>query len=536
MPISNWKIAIFSLIIALITGILIFIIISLFKVYFKKTKYYFSGFVIFNIDTKNQRVRINNDIQPLTYFPPFLYKNTITNGEWFQINIFTSIFDEKTRKILNNVFINDLNNESVLYFDLFLKNSDGHKYKLILEKNKNDYFVATVYWNKKDYDYIDKNIVFKNINTKNDVLPFLNKNATSIVINIKKTYIYKQDYLINELSKLISYKRYKKFNLSISNSKIFIWYENDKNNSKENNKCLKYQEILLKNISILKQYFDLFIIADSSFLDSLTLGNINLYFYYLINVFKNNKYLLKNKILNTTFFQTNKSFNKFEQIYSEAILLANNEEYNLLKTTINDLNKNIITKKTIISPRFSNINKENQFKKILGNTDIFDYLWLTFFKSIRNHLANNSIILINDYIFNLLSDSYLITISKEYQNLNFIINITNYDNLKFIKNKLEYLISKDCEFGLKINNLNIEEIMMITKEINIKYILINELICKNLNNLKNYLYISTFLEKIKDKNINIIFESLDVENYKKLINNKIDRIYYTITNTNTKQI
>ena len=150
MPISNWKIVIFSLIIALITGILIFIIISLFKVYFKKTKYYFSGFVIFNIDTKNQRVRINNDIQPLTYFPPFLYKNTITNGEWFQINIFTSIFDEKTRKILNNVFINDLNNESVLYFDLFLKNSDGHKYKLILEKNKNDYFVATVYWNKKD--------------------------------------------------------------------------------------------------------------------------------------------------------------------------------------------------------------------------------------------------------------------------------------------------------------------------------------------------------------------------------------------------
>jgi hypothetical protein len=136
----------------------------------------------------------------------------------------------------------------------------------------------------------------------------------------------------------------------------------------------------------------------------------------------------------------------------------------------------------------------------------------------------------------LLSDSYLITISKEYQNLNFIINITNYDNLKFIKNKLEYLISKDCEFGLKINNLNIEEIMMITKEINIKYILINELICKNLNNLKNYLYISTFLEKIKDKNINIIFESLDVENYKKLINNKIDRIYYTITNINTKQI
>ena len=151
-------------------------------------------------------------------------------------------------------------------------------------------------------------------------------------------------------------------------------------------------------------------------------------------------------------------------------------------------------------------------------------------------MANNSIILINDYIFNLLSDSYLITISKEYQNLNFIINITNYDNLKFIKNKLEYLISKDCEFGLKINNLNIEEIMMITKEINIKYILINELICKNLNNLKNYLYISTFLEKIKDKNINIIFESLDVENYKKLINNKIDRIYYTITNINTKQI
>jgi len=136
----------------------------------------------------------------------------------------------------------------------------------------------------------------------------------------------------------------------------------------------------------------------------------------------------------------------------------------------------------------------------------------------------------------LLSDSYLITISKEYQNLNFIINVTNYDNLKFIKNKLEYLISKDCEFGLKINNLNIEEIMMITKEINIKYILINELICKNLNNLKNYLYISTFLEKIKDKNINIIFESLDVENYKKLINNKIDRIYYTITNINTKQI
>ena len=89
---------------------------------------------------------------------------------------------------------------------------------------------------------------------------------------------------------------------------------------------------------------------------------------------------------------------------------------------------------------------------------------------------------------------------------------------------------------MKINNLNIEEIMMITKEIKIKYILINELICKNLNNLKNYLYISTFLEKIKDKNINIIFESLDVENYKKLINNKIDRIYYTITNINTKQI
>ena len=136
----------------------------------------------------------------------------------------------------------------------------------------------------------------------------------------------------------------------------------------------------------------------------------------------------------------------------------------------------------------------------------------------------------------MLSDSYLITISKEYQNLNFIINITNYDNLKFIKNKLEYLISKDCEFGLKINNLNIEEIIMITKELKIKYILINELICKNLNNLKNYLYISTFLEKIKDKNINIIFESLDVENYKKLINNKIDRIYYTITNINTKQI
>ena len=146
-----------------------------------------------------------------------MYKNTITNGEWFQINIFTSIFDEKTRKILNNIFINDFNNESVLYFDLFLKNSDGHKYKLILEKNKNDYFVATVYWNKKDYDYIDKNIVFKKINTKNHIFPFLNKNATSIVINIKKTYIYKQDYLINELSKLISYKRYKKFNLSIVN-------------------------------------------------------------------------------------------------------------------------------------------------------------------------------------------------------------------------------------------------------------------------------------------------------------------------------
>lgn len=529
MEINKWKILFLLIVIFYVMGIISYLIFSLINFYFKKRKSYFSGFVIFNIDTKKQRVRLNNDIKPLSYLPFFLKKSSILNGEWFNMNSFISIFDDKTKKALGNVFFKNQNIESRLFFNLQLKNDDDNKYKLILEQNETDLFQATIYWLKNEYDYIEPEIVFDKINSRNDELSFIN-HSSSIILNIKKQCLYNKDYILQEIVKRIEQKWHKKLNLLIYNSTFFISFSSDDKDNKEINKYFKYINTLSERLNCLRKYLNLNIVSDSSFIKKLDTQNFNLYLNFLIINNKNIKEILKSQLLTFENINQCKPFEKFSETYLEAIALINKQAFLLEKIKINNVHTNELSKKNLLNLKFSNLNKENKYRKNLINTDAFDYLWLMFFKNIKHYNVNNSIIYINDYLLNFLNINYLSVLNKEFQNLTFVININNFDNLNYIKEKMIELSNVKCNLGIKINSIEIEKVMDFNKEINLQYIIINKLICMNLSNLKNYLFISTFLDKIKTENMHIIFEYLDVENYKKLINNKIDKIYYTSNN------
>ena len=105
------------------------------------------------------------------------------------------------------------------------------------------------------------------------------------------------------------------------------------------------------------------------------------------------------------------------------------------------------------------------------------------------------------------------------KHLQICIKINNSENYEHLISKLNALNEASYSAGIRINEIE-ENLLFFLSKTNIQFIIINKEISKNLNVAKNIVSINMLMSYANDKGIILIFEELNIENYKKLITTK----------------
>ena len=108
---------------------------------------------------------------------------------------------------------------------------------------------------------------------------------------------------------------------------------------------------------------------------------------------------------------------------------------------------------------------------------------------------------------------------KKNKHLQICIKINNSENYEHLISKLNALNEASYSAGIRINEIE-ENLLFFLSKTNIQFIIINKEISKNLNVAKNIVSINMLMSYANDKGIILIFEELNIENYKKLITTK----------------
>ena len=499
MKINGILILVTIIIFVILSAISIFLLISYFAKAKKNREWY--GFTCFDIDIENKRIRINNDIKLLNYFPPNIKSNVISTGTWFSMSEFSNIFNSETNKLLNDFYKS--NTKPDFTFDLSLTQEHSNtNYRFLIERKEDQGIIGTLFWN----DYSSKQeFAFANIFHSEDIPTlFQNKESSIIYLNIKNKYSFKEKYIINEIKNLIPPKLVGITNLWIKRNKFYISV-ND-NQSVKISKINKYIMNLFDKLQILKKYFNASYILETELFNSIDKHRLNLLTNYLIVKYLND--LQPSKIgLNILL---SPEYVKFCADYNEAMTLINSGKYSIKHYDILDVkhNKNV---NKVIFPVFEDPKKEEFYKKDYNNLDIFEYMFLSFLMKAERFDLNNSILIIDDYVMNLLNINYLKKIHNQFKNISFLMKINNDTNFKYLENTINVLINSNIKIGFQINKISSYLIDFINRiKINFLYIQ-NDTASTFTNNIKTTLNASLISGYDFTAPLKIIFENIDLE-------------------------
>lgn len=300
------------------------------------------------------------------------------------------------------------------------------------------------------------------------------------------------------------------------NENFFIYFENE---AIFNTLDIEIQALFgyIIDLKILNSYFDICVLIDKAVISEFDNNRFFLLVAYLL--FKNSNEAgkkLNYVLINKDTLSLN-AFESFENKYLNVISLINNGNYLVKNAPLHDFSSSQTSLK-ITMPIFSE-EYLSEYENLLNNTDLQRYLWLVFFKDIDKYKLTNSILMIEDFIFPSLNAKYLYHVFKKNKHLQICIKINNSENYEHLISKLNALNEASYSAGIRINEIE-ENLLFFLSKTNIQFIIINKEISKNLNVAKNIVSINMLMSYANDKGIILIFEELNIENYKKLITTK----------------
>ena len=474
-----------------------------------------NGFLLFEVDADLKRVRINNDIEILNYIPEFIIDLQVKNGEWFDINLFLNFFDKDTKKILVET-INSKDKEiSKTLLNVMLEGSNNDvTYNLSLENKNSNMFLITLSWEdifsfsiNKRIQYIETQKSFELIKDKNFV----------IYLHLKLSKIFKIKYLVNEIASILVKKKINTRIIIVNkNENFFIYFENE---AIFNTLDIEIQALFgyITDLKILNSYFDICVLIDKAVISEFDNNRFFLLVAYLLFKNSNEEGKKLNYVLINKDALSLNAFESFENKYLNVISLINNGNYLVKNAPLHDFSSSQTSLKItmlIFSEEYL-----SEYENLLNNTDLQRYLWLVFFKDIDKYKLTNSILMIEDFIFPSLNAKYLYHVFKKNKHLQICIKINNSENYEHLISKLNALNEASYSAGIRINEIE-ENLLFFLSKTNIQFIIINKEISKNLNVAKNIVSINMLMSYANDKGIILIFEELNIENYKKLITTK----------------
>ena len=329
--------------------------------------------------------------------------------------------------------------------------------------------------------------------------------------------IFKIKYLVNEIASILVKKKINTRIIIVNkNENFFIYFENE---AIFNTLDIEIQALFgyITDLKILNSYFDICVLIDKAVISEFDNNRFFLLVAYLL--FKNSNEAgkkLNYVLINKDALSLN-AFESFENKYLNAISLINNGNYLVKNAPLHDFSSSQTSLK-ITMPIFSE-EYLSEYENLLNNTDLQRYLWLVFFKDIDKYKLTNSILMIEDFICPSLNAKYLYHVFKKNKHLQICIKINNSENYEHLISKLNALNEASYSAGIRINEIE-ENLLFFLSKTNIQFIIINKEISKNLNVAKNIVSINMLMSYTNDKGIILIFEELNIENYKKLITTK----------------
>lgn len=426
-------------------------------------------------DLKNELENINDE------YIKIKLQDMILIYEKFELNIQNKYIDETDllTKLENNIDKTNIFNDAYIYIDEFVGFTKQEL--LIINKLLNISNELTITFCTDNLDFNtnpDVDVFYPNKITINKVLKLLNKNEKFEIINLNKSYRFKNEELLF-IEKNLFNKKKTIYDKELNNINLFLSqnkYTEIENVAKNINKLIKnynykYNEIsiITKNInlysSLIKSIFSKYKIP--VFIDEKKDLNQNILIRYILSILeiiiKNYTYESVFNYLKNTFLRINENDvfklekyvikygiknNKFKQDFNYGINEKNKEEINYL----NELRKKIIDPLIILEKK---INKKQNINNLINEFYMF--------------LINENIeIKVNDLIEN-----------NNYKKIEFKRIIRFKRNTK--KDKFKRKINKTNE----INNLAWKKINKNNNELSNEYKISYEIIINILKEIKN---------------------------------------------------
>lgn len=462
--------------------------------------FFMNSFIKYIIEDVKHKINNTNNIlnnYKLVYyyiennFYNFNIYSRLFNNINFKKYIYSEILNKYNTELNNSDYIFILNN--ILFLNDIIKKSNNMEKVIILKK--------------KILDYTFGNINFYNIPITDFYQFFIN--VTENIISNDKNFKLNMISIFQKnnklLEKFINYIVVKIYELMKYNNNITITIKNT-----------QYINILLKNISMLLDYNELFKIKfmnvfkninNTYLLDKIVKKN---YIYNLSNEIKNillnNKDILSEYLYNiyTDYAQSIKNCitinpyywsinNNNNYIYNNSMF--NSDKYNYLeylhfgKTTINfEYNDNMInlTMLPIQYEMFKYFNENNIFPNKIGNYSK-DYL-----NKVILSLVNSKLILCNNNIYSINSN-----FKQIYKNMIEVFYTNKCSKVKNIKREnaidIKYVLATNINKYLKSRENNLDNIYnYLIKTLNIELFNINK---KNISDTLDYMIKQEYISK-----------------------------------------
>ncbi|WP_148310074.1 MHO_4530 family protein [Metamycoplasma canadense] len=476
-----------------------------------------NGFLNLEVDLEKERIKRLSNINETANEPFFLRKLNFLNNKWKKLSDFQNLLDKNT----NIAFISSLKKKenTIINFEkdlnkwfLTLKIKASIEIKIVDKKRA----YLTLNWseyNKKE------DFVFEQTNMNTNYL--LNENSNYLVcgfiLNIKN--IYNINNFLNLFKKDCVKNKIEGIKVFLDWNKLFFVFPLSKFKRKQAEKNIR---IINETSFFYKHLFNLFFAFDSSLLTKKEYYNYEIIFDYLKNDYKQNEdYWISNDITNS------EDFKQFQEKYDYVLNEINNSNSIELKNIpINSFAEDKSKLTLLLNElKFEALNIENT--EILSTLDIYKNYFIKLYDNINPIDFHGKILVINDFIFDLMDNKKIENLMSINNSLLQLVVLNTKKSLKKVKKKIEIIQENKIKgtIGIKISEINDDIISTIDKWV--KIIWISKSITNNLNNPQTMFYVRLLLERAEQFKILIIFENLDYKNYKKVLYNNNNNLFYT---------
>ncbi|RMA78527.1 hypothetical protein JN00_0357 [Metamycoplasma subdolum] len=508
------------ILILLIFFIINFITESVNKVLYRESKI---GALSFELDYSKKRIRLlGNRNLNIQYIPSFLREKKVTSGKWEPIELFITLFTKTTQHRMQHYLNNE--NEKKIY-ELNVKVVDDFqanpnmKFRLnINPKNEENKYIINFSWS---YHFSVLSKIFKKIYL-NWEFNILKQNLTGLFIATDDRYLVSTANLISEIAALIPDRLKGHVFLMKKGTNILIFVSNTGTCNENKNKKI-FKSIIKNSLNNAKYIKNVFVLDKSCFLE-LDEKQMDV----LTNYLNLNQKPSENEveIIEPSIFKE-KNFEIFLRSYQHDFDLIHNDNFSIEINDIKEISgsnsdEKIIKLKPLIEFSSSEEIKRNFF---------YPQLIKKFYTSVERFRTSNSILIIPDYIFSWISNDLIFKSTQISPTLTPGIEITNSRNLEYIRHKISHLNSLNIDVTIKINYIDSSIIKYLT-ELKINYLIIDEKFAENLNNSHNIIFLNLLIGALKNTNITLIFEKLDLKRFKPILTSKYDKILYTIDKHN----